>query len=216
MNGLVMQQPLLISSLLVHAERHHGDQEIVSRRVEGDIHRTTYRELAVRSRRMAKALAGLGVVRRRPGRDPGLERLPPPRAVLRGLGLRRGAAHAQSAPPSGPGGLHRRPRRGPGPVLRPDLPAADRGDRRARQDDPPLRRDDRPRAHAGELEGREPALLRGPARAARRPPRVADLRRSRRLVALLHRRAPPAIRRACCTATARRCCTPSRSRCPIR
>ena len=61
MNGLMMQQPLLISSLLVHAERHHGDQEVVSRRVEGDIHRTTFREIAVRSRRMANALAGLGV-----------------------------------------------------------------------------------------------------------------------------------------------------------
>src|SRR4030081_1341403 len=61
MNGLMMQQPLLISSLLVHAECHHGDQEVVSRRVEGDIHRTTYRELASRSRRMAKALAQLGV-----------------------------------------------------------------------------------------------------------------------------------------------------------
>ena len=61
MNGLMMQQPLLISSLLVHAERHHGDQEVVSRRVEGDIHRETYRELAARSRRMAKALAALGV-----------------------------------------------------------------------------------------------------------------------------------------------------------
>ena len=61
MNGLMMQQPLLISSLLVHAERHHGDQEVVSRRVEGDIHRETYRELAARSRRMAKALATLGV-----------------------------------------------------------------------------------------------------------------------------------------------------------
>jgi acyl-CoA synthetase (AMP-forming)/AMP-acid ligase II len=61
MNGLMMQQPLLISSLLVHAERHHGDQEVVSRRVEGDIHRCTYRELAARSRRMAKAIASLGV-----------------------------------------------------------------------------------------------------------------------------------------------------------
>jgi fatty-acyl-CoA synthase len=61
MNGLMMQQPLLISSLLVHAERHHGDQEVVSRRVEGDVHRTTYRELAARSRRMANALAALGV-----------------------------------------------------------------------------------------------------------------------------------------------------------
>jgi len=61
MNGLMMQQPLLISSLIRHAERHHGDQQVVSRRVEGDIHRTTYRELATRSRRLAKALAALGV-----------------------------------------------------------------------------------------------------------------------------------------------------------
>ena len=61
MNGSMMQLPLLISTLLVHAERHHGEQEVVSRRVEGDIHRTTYRELAARSRRMANALARLGV-----------------------------------------------------------------------------------------------------------------------------------------------------------
>jgi fatty-acyl-CoA synthase len=56
-----MQQPLLISSLLTHAERHHGEQEVVSRRVEGDIHRETYKEMAARSRRMAKAIAALGV-----------------------------------------------------------------------------------------------------------------------------------------------------------
>ncbi len=61
MHGQMMQLPLLISSLIVHAERHHGDQEVVSRRVEGDIHRTTYREMAGRSRRMAKALAAQGV-----------------------------------------------------------------------------------------------------------------------------------------------------------
>src|SRR6476619_6940732 len=61
MNGLMMQQPLLISSLLTHAERHHGEQEIVSRRVEGDLHRTTYRELAARSRCMASALAARGI-----------------------------------------------------------------------------------------------------------------------------------------------------------
>jgi fatty-acyl-CoA synthase len=61
MNGLMMQQPLLISSLLIHAERHHGEQEVVSRRVEGDLHRQTYRELAARSRRMANALAAQGV-----------------------------------------------------------------------------------------------------------------------------------------------------------
>ena len=56
-----MQQPLLISSLLVHAERHHPEREVVSRRVEGDIHLTTYRQIAARSRQMAKAIARLGV-----------------------------------------------------------------------------------------------------------------------------------------------------------
>ena len=61
MNGNMMQQPLLISTLLTHAERHHGDQEVVSRRVEGDIHRTSYRELASRSRRLANAVAALDV-----------------------------------------------------------------------------------------------------------------------------------------------------------
>ncbi len=61
MNGLMQHQPLLISNLLVHAERHHGEQQIVSRRVEGDIHRTTYRELASRARRMANALAAHGI-----------------------------------------------------------------------------------------------------------------------------------------------------------
>ena len=61
MNGSMMQQPLLISSLLTHAERHHGEQQIVSRRVEGDVHRYTYSDLAQRARRMANAMAGLGV-----------------------------------------------------------------------------------------------------------------------------------------------------------
>ena len=61
MNGLMMQQPLLISSLLTHAERNHADQVIVSRRVEGDIHRMTYTELAARSRRIANVIAKLGV-----------------------------------------------------------------------------------------------------------------------------------------------------------
>jgi 3-(methylthio)propionyl---CoA ligase len=61
MFGNMMQQPLLISSLLRHAERHHGDTEIVSRRVEGDLHRYDYREFAARSRRLANALSSLGV-----------------------------------------------------------------------------------------------------------------------------------------------------------
>ena len=61
MNGLMMDMPLLISSILKHAARHYGDVEIVSRRVEGDIHRTNYRALEQRSRQMASALAHAGV-----------------------------------------------------------------------------------------------------------------------------------------------------------
>ena len=64
MNGLMMDRPLLISSLLTHAESQHGGQEIVSRRVEGDMHRTTYRELGQRARRLANALVTQGI---RPG-----------------------------------------------------------------------------------------------------------------------------------------------------
>lgn len=61
MNGQMMQLPLLTSSLLVHAQRHHGDQEIVSRRVEGDVHRYTYADLARRARQLANAVAALDV-----------------------------------------------------------------------------------------------------------------------------------------------------------
>ena len=34
MHGLMMDMPLLISDLIRHADRHHGEIEIVSRRVE--------------------------------------------------------------------------------------------------------------------------------------------------------------------------------------
>ena len=60
MNGLMMETPLLVSALIQHADRHHGGAEIVSRRVEGDIHRYTYRDAHARSRKLANALARLG------------------------------------------------------------------------------------------------------------------------------------------------------------
>ena len=61
MHGLMQNHPLLISSMIDFAERHHGEGEIVSRRVEGDIHRSNYKTLAVRSRQVAHALDGLGL-----------------------------------------------------------------------------------------------------------------------------------------------------------
>ena len=61
MLGLMQSQPLLISSLLEFAERHHGDGEIVSRRVEGDLHRYTYKALSARARKLANALDKQGL-----------------------------------------------------------------------------------------------------------------------------------------------------------
>ncbi len=61
MHGQMMDMPLLISSLIVHADRHHGDTEIVTRTVEGPIHRYSYRDAHERSRRLASALDKLGV-----------------------------------------------------------------------------------------------------------------------------------------------------------
>jgi 3-(methylthio)propionyl---CoA ligase len=59
MLGLMQSQPLLISSLIEFADRHHADGEIVSRRVEGDIHRYTWGDVAARSRQVAHALDGI-------------------------------------------------------------------------------------------------------------------------------------------------------------
>ena len=59
MQGLMQDQQLLISSLIEFANRFHGDAEIVSRRVEGDIHRYTYRDLTARAKQLANALDGL-------------------------------------------------------------------------------------------------------------------------------------------------------------
>ena len=61
MLGLMQQQPLLISSFIAHAARHHGDTEIVSRAVEGGIHRYTYAEANRRAKKLANAFARLGV-----------------------------------------------------------------------------------------------------------------------------------------------------------
>ena len=61
MFGLMQQHSLLISSLIEFANRHHGDGEVVSKRVEGDLHRYTWADVANRSRQMANALDALGL-----------------------------------------------------------------------------------------------------------------------------------------------------------
>src|SRR5687767_8710537 len=61
MQGLMMDAPLLISGLLQHADRHHGDTEIVSKNVDGSLHRYPYRAAHARARKLANALKRLGV-----------------------------------------------------------------------------------------------------------------------------------------------------------
>ncbi|MBI2754785.1 MAG: fatty-acid--CoA ligase [Betaproteobacteria bacterium] len=61
MQSLMMDMPLLVSDLIRFADRHHGDTEIVSKTVEGAMHRYNYREAHKRSRRLAKALGALGI-----------------------------------------------------------------------------------------------------------------------------------------------------------
>ena len=61
MLGQIMDRPLLISTLLEHAESTHGCSEIVSRRCEGDIHRYTMRDAAKRARKIANLLGRLGI-----------------------------------------------------------------------------------------------------------------------------------------------------------
>ena len=61
MLGLMQNQQLLTSNLLEFAERYHRDTEIVSRRVEGDIHRYTYADFARRARQVAGTLDTMGL-----------------------------------------------------------------------------------------------------------------------------------------------------------
>jgi acyl-CoA synthetase (AMP-forming)/AMP-acid ligase II len=59
--GLMMSRPLLVSSILEHAAGQFGDSEIVSRETHGPLFRYTNSRCAARTRRLANALAQLGL-----------------------------------------------------------------------------------------------------------------------------------------------------------
>jgi 3-(methylthio)propionyl---CoA ligase len=61
MLGLMQDWPLLVHKIIDHAADWHGDREVVSRSVEGPIHRTNYREIAARARKVAHALDRRGI-----------------------------------------------------------------------------------------------------------------------------------------------------------
>ena len=61
MHGLMMNTPLLISSIAEHAEKFHGDREIVSVTADNPRHRYTFRDAIGRSKQLANALDKLGL-----------------------------------------------------------------------------------------------------------------------------------------------------------
>ncbi len=61
MLGQMMTQPLLISSLIDHAERYHGQTEIISVETDGTVTQTNWAGIAQNARRMASALMNLGL-----------------------------------------------------------------------------------------------------------------------------------------------------------
>ena len=62
MLGLMQEWPLLCHKVIDHAARIHGGREVVSRSVEGPIHRTDYRTTRSRALQLAKRLEADGVV----------------------------------------------------------------------------------------------------------------------------------------------------------
>lgn len=60
-NGQMMLQPLLISDLLEYAATHHGSKQIISKRLEGDVHSYSYQDALMRSKQLANVLISLGV-----------------------------------------------------------------------------------------------------------------------------------------------------------
>ncbi len=63
MQGSMQDIPLLVNGILDHARIYHGEREIVSRLVEGPIHRETYADAHLRARKLAQALMRLGCSR---------------------------------------------------------------------------------------------------------------------------------------------------------
>ena len=61
MLGQMMTQPLLISSLMAHAERYHAGGELVSVNTSGSVENTTWGQVGSNARRLASALGKLGL-----------------------------------------------------------------------------------------------------------------------------------------------------------
>ena len=59
--GLMMDAPLLLSGIIEHAAAQYGDVEVVSRETHGPLFRYTYAQCAARAKKLANALAAMGL-----------------------------------------------------------------------------------------------------------------------------------------------------------
>ena len=63
MQGLMQDWPLTLNRIIEHAAKWHGDREVLSRRPDGPLERTSYAEIEVGARRFSSALLSLEIVR---------------------------------------------------------------------------------------------------------------------------------------------------------
>ncbi|WP_027578918.1 fatty-acid--CoA ligase [Bradyrhizobium sp. Ai1a-2] len=61
MLGLMQDWPLLCHRIIEHAAKYHGTQEVVTRSVEGPIHRTNYAEIHARALKVSQSLERDGI-----------------------------------------------------------------------------------------------------------------------------------------------------------
>lgn len=61
MKGLMQDWPLLVPKIIDHSAQYYRDREVVTRSIEGPIHRTNYAQIHSRARKVAKALTKHGI-----------------------------------------------------------------------------------------------------------------------------------------------------------
>ncbi len=89
MLGLMQDWPLLCHRIIEHAAAIHGTQEVVTRSVEGPIHRTNYRQIRARALKVSQRLERDGIKLGDRVATHGLEYLAASRSLVRHHGHRR-------------------------------------------------------------------------------------------------------------------------------
>ena len=203
MLGLMQDRPLLISQIIDFAAAYYPDVEIVSRTVEGPIHRYGYRDAAKRAKQLAEALQGLGI---KLGDRVGTIAWNTYRHFELYFGISGiGAVLHTLNPRLAPEHVAYIANHAEDQIIFVDLnllPIVE-GVCDAAQDGEARRGHDRPRPHAGLVQDPQAAVLRGADRRQAGHAEVARLRREARRRRSATPRARPAIPRACSTRTAR-------------